>query len=58
MSDLRVLSGDGKTTTETTNELCQAIEDTVYSFAGRGVTVAAAIGVLEIAKQEILEEQS
>jgi len=37
-------------------EMCEEIKAVVYSYADK-VPAALAIGVLEIAKQEILEEQ-
>lgn len=53
---IRVLLGDGKTAHERAGQLCEEIKAAVYRHADY-LTLAAAIGALEIAKLEILQEQ-
>ena len=54
MGDLRVFTGGGKRDTDLADDMCKAVKAAVYEFSGR-VPLATAIGVLEIAKQEILD---
>jgi hypothetical protein len=54
MSNICKFTGDGKRNTDLADEMCEAIKSAVYDFSGR-VPLATAIGVLEIAKQEILD---
>jgi hypothetical protein len=56
MSDIKVFSG-GVRAEVAAGQMCQEIKKAVYSFAGR-VPLATAIGVLDIAKHEILQEQN
>ena len=53
MVNLHVFTGDGKRDTDLSDAMCRAVKAAVYEFSGR-VPLATAIGVLEIAKQEIL----
>lgn len=53
MADLRAFIGSGKRDTEVADDMCRAVKAAVYEFSGR-IPLATAIGVLEIAKQEIL----
>lgn len=45
----------GKPAQDHAADMCEAIKATVYQFAGK-VPLATAIGVLEIAKREIIDE--
>ena len=51
----KIHPGDGKRDIDVADEMCRAIKAAVYQFKDR-VPLATAIGVLEIAKREILEE--
>ena len=54
MSEVTVFQG-GQRPTEAADEMCEAVKAAVYQFADR-VPLALAIGVLEIAKFDILDE--
>lgn len=54
MSDLRVFTGGGQRDVDVSAEMCEAIKAVVYAYSGR-VPLATAVGVLEIAKREILD---
>ena len=45
----------GQRAEDVTAEMCERIKDVVYGYSGR-MTLAAAIGALEIAKSEILRD--
>lgn len=51
-----VIKNTGKTQRELASEMCDRIKAIVYEYSDQ-VPVALAIGVLEIAKFEIVEEQ-
>ena len=51
----KIHPGNGKRDIDVADEMCRAIKAAVYQFKDR-VPLATAIGVLEIAKREILEE--
>ena len=53
---LTAIEGGGLQGTGLTGEMAERIKGVVYEYAGR-VPVAAAIGVLRIVEQEILDEQ-
>lgn len=55
-AELKVFTGGGLGVKEASGELCERIKALVYEYAGI-LPVSAAIGVLEIAKAEILREQ-
>ena len=55
MAELKAFTGGGQRPTEAADEMCTAVKRAVYQFADR-VPLALAIGVLEIAKHEILRE--
>ena len=58
MSSIRVISGDGRRQQDVAGDLCEAIKELVYSFArDREIPTAMAVGVLEIAKYEILRDE-
>tara|TARA_R110000744_G_scaffold319880_1_gene426130 strand:+ start:1079 stop:1294 length:216 start_codon:yes stop_codon:yes gene_type:complete len=50
---LKVFTG-GKRGTDLADEMCRAVKAAVYEFSGH-MPLATAIGVLEIAKKEILD---
>lgn len=56
VTDLKVFTGGGQSVQAASGELCDRVKSLVYEYVGR-LPVSAAIGVLEIAKLEILEEQ-
>lgn len=51
-----VIKNTNKTQRELAGEMCDRIKEVVYEYS-QLVPAALAIGVLEIAKMEILEEQ-
>jgi hypothetical protein len=53
-AEIKAFTG-GQRSTDAADEMCAAIKGVVYEFSGR-VPLALAIGVLEIAKREILVE--
>lgn len=53
--ELSVIPGAGPTE-DRADALCEAIKGVIYEH-GAGMALAAVIGVLEIAKSEILQEQ-
>lgn len=55
MTNLRVLSGDGKRAEDVTAEMAERIKELIYKYDGR-VTLAAAVGVLRIVEHEILSD--
>lgn len=55
MTNLRVFAGNKQRDTELANNMCNAVKAAVYEFSDR-VPLATAIGVLEIAKHELLNE--
>lgn len=57
MSDnLRVFEGHGTPGHVLAGEMAERIKEVIYDYSGR-LPVAAAVGVLEIVKAEILDEQ-
>ena len=56
MRNLTVFTGGGKSVQASCGEMAERIKDLVYEYADQ-VPVAAAIGVLDIVKAEILAEQ-
>jgi len=56
MSNIKVFSG-GVRAEVAADQMCQETKKTIYSFAGC-IPLATAIGVLDIAKHEILQEQT
>lgn len=52
----RVVGTDGKRTEDLTGEMAERIKAVIYEYSGR-VTLAAAVGVLHIVAQEIVDEQ-
>lgn len=56
VTTLKVFSGGGQNIQATSGELCERIKGLVYEYAER-LPVSAVIGVIEIAKFEIYEEQ-
>lgn len=56
ISTLKLLDGDGKRAHELAGELAARIKDIVYEYSDK-MPVATALGALEIAKIEILEDQ-
>ncbi len=55
VTELKVFTGGGQSVQAASGELCDRVKALVYEYAGR-LPASAAIGVLEIAKLEILEE--
>ena len=55
MSDLRVLTGDGKRAEDVTGEMAERIRDLIREYNGR-TTLAAAVGVLHIVAKELMED--
>jgi len=54
--ELKVFTGGGQSVQAAAGELAERIKALVYEYSGR-LPAAAAIGALEIAKLEILNEQ-
>lgn len=54
--ELKVFTGGGQSIQAASGELAERIKALVYEYAGR-LPAAAAIGALEIAKLEIMEDQ-
>lgn len=57
MADLRVFTGDGRSGHELANEMAERLNSVIYDYAGR-VPLATAVGVLEIIKIELLEDNN
>lgn len=58
MAELKVFDGSGRNVQMVSGELVERIKAMVYEYAGNSaLPVSAAIGVLEIAKFEIMQEQ-
>jgi hypothetical protein len=55
LARLKVYSGSGQSVQAASGELCDRIKALIYEYEGR-LPLAAGIGVLEIAKLEIIEE--
>lgn len=53
---IKVFEG-GQRPTEAADEMCQRLKEVVYDYSDR-IPLALAIGVLEIAKREILDEST
>ena len=51
-----VIKNTGKTQRELASEICERIKEVVYEYSDL-VPVALAVGAIEIAKMEILDEQ-
>ena len=51
-----VSTGSNKTHTDRAEELCEAIKAAIYDNA-EGMSLAAVIGCIEVAKLEIMEDQ-
>lgn len=56
MGIIKVFEGDGKSANQDALELCEAIKDAVYQYDGK-MPLCTVIGVLEVAKLEIIEDQ-
>jgi hypothetical protein len=56
MTKFAVIKNTSKTQRELAGEMCDRIKELVYEYSEL-VPAALAIGVLEIAKMEIIEEQ-
>mgnify|MGYP000380334637 CR=1 FL=1 len=54
-AEIKAFTG-GQRNEDSADELCKAVKSAVYHFSDR-IPLALAIGVLEIAKQEIMEDQ-
>ena len=54
MTGFRAIEG-GKPAQDHADDMCRAVKVAVYQFAGK-VPLSTAVGVLEIAKREILDE--
>lgn len=52
---LHLIKTDGVPAEGVSAEMCERLKEVIYSYDGR-VPLSLAIGVLEIAKREILEE--
>lgn len=48
-------SGPDQSDMDLADEMCEAIKQAIYTYAGR-VPLATAIGALEIAKREIMDD--
>ena len=55
MTDIRVLTGDGKRAEDVTGELADRIKALIYEYSGR-IPLAAAIGVLHLVAYEITKD--
>lgn len=55
MTDLHILSGDGKRPEDVAGEMAERIRDLIREYNER-ISLAAAIGVLHIVAKELLED--
>lgn len=56
MTKLTVIKGTGKRTVDTAEEICRRIKELLYEYEELPVVVA--VGALEVAKIEIIDEAS
>jgi hypothetical protein len=56
MTNLKVFTGGGQNVQSASGDLAERIKALIYEYSGR-IPLAAAVGVLDIVKLEIIEEQ-